>query len=164
MSEVTDYAIFFLITFILHNLPTMIVYSYNSVRNVCLLNTIFILFNLFNLPPLDINVVMEWSYPCLRIMLSVSRSLPNILPNINRARALTIPNYWMGVLSHLKWRPEWTSTQEQTMKDGWCVAACNNLWQDYTLSWVYNNLSLEVIFLKQLLKIKYFELQNSTSK
>jgi hypothetical protein len=34
-----------------------------------------------------------------------------------------------------------------------------------TFSWgFYNNLSLEVIFLKQLFKIKYFELQNFTSK
>jgi hypothetical protein len=39
-------------------------------------------------------------------------------------------------------------------KDGWCVAACNNLWQDYTLSWALQQLIIRSnFFLSNFLKL-----------
>jgi hypothetical protein len=55
---------FFLDHVIWHNLPTMIIHSYNSVRKVCW-NTIFIFFNLLNLPPpTTVMSWWKWSHPC----------------------------------------------------------------------------------------------------
>jgi hypothetical protein len=125
---------FFLDHVILHNLPTMIVYSYNGVQNVCLLNTIFILFNLLNLPPMTLmswwNALTLACELCWVYHVACLTSYPAYrAKGFNHSKLLNGSSWPSEVGAIMNQHP--VANHE---KDGWCVAACNNLWQNYTLS------------------------------